>query len=329
MDAGARPHVDHMVGGAHHVLVVLNHQHAVADVAQVLQGFDQAVVVALVQADAGLVEHIHHAGQARADLAGQADALRLTAAECLGAAVQAEVVQAHVVQKLQAQAHLADHLGRNLAARAKHGQGVEVGKALTQGGAADLVNGARLIAFADFDVARLDAQAAAIAVRAMLGAAQTRQVFAHQGRIGLAVAPLHVRDDALEGMLLGQFLALGCARINHVVEPDFFFARAMQNRLLHGWWQRVKALVDIKLVVLGQALQHREVIAVAPIPALDGAAGQAQGGEGHHALGVEKVLLAQAVAAGAGAHRRVEGKQAWFQLADGVTADRAGELGVE
>jgi hypothetical protein len=45
------------------------------------QRADQAVVVALVQADAGFVQHVHHAGQARADLAGQADALRLAAAQ--------------------------------------------------------------------------------------------------------------------------------------------------------------------------------------------------------------------------------------------------------
>jgi hypothetical protein len=36
MHAGARAHVDHVVSGADHVFVVLDHQHAVADVAQVL-----------------------------------------------------------------------------------------------------------------------------------------------------------------------------------------------------------------------------------------------------------------------------------------------------
>ena len=41
----------------------------------------QAVVVALVQADARLVQDVEHAHQARADLRGQADALRLAAAE--------------------------------------------------------------------------------------------------------------------------------------------------------------------------------------------------------------------------------------------------------
>jgi hypothetical protein len=49
-----RGHVDHMVSGAaNHVFVVFHHQHAVANVAQVLQGVDRAaVVVALMQANA-------------------------------------------------------------------------------------------------------------------------------------------------------------------------------------------------------------------------------------------------------------------------------------
>ena len=93
MHPGARAHVDHVVGGMDHVLVVLHHQHRVAEVAQVLERADEAVVVALVQADAGLVQHVHHAGQARADLAGQADALGLAAREGVGAAVQAQVVE--------------------------------------------------------------------------------------------------------------------------------------------------------------------------------------------------------------------------------------------
>ena len=40
---------------------------------------DQFIIVALVQADARLVQHVQHAGQRAADLGGQADALALAA----------------------------------------------------------------------------------------------------------------------------------------------------------------------------------------------------------------------------------------------------------
>ena len=79
MHASARPHIDDVVGRTHHVFVVLDHDDAVANVPQVLQRGNQAVVVALVQANAGFVQYIHHARQAAANLAGQANALGLAA----------------------------------------------------------------------------------------------------------------------------------------------------------------------------------------------------------------------------------------------------------
>ena len=80
MLAGAGADVDDVVGRAHGLLVVLDDEHGVAEVAQAQQRVDEAPVVALVQADAGLVEDVEHADQRRADLRGQADALRLAAA---------------------------------------------------------------------------------------------------------------------------------------------------------------------------------------------------------------------------------------------------------
>ncbi len=77
--AGAGPEVDHVVGGADRLLVVLDHQHGVAEVAQPLERLEQPAVVALVQADRRLVQDVEHAHQARADLGGQADALPLAA----------------------------------------------------------------------------------------------------------------------------------------------------------------------------------------------------------------------------------------------------------
>ena len=77
--ARARAHVDQVVGGPHRALVVLDHEHGVAEVAQPLQRRDQPLVVALVQADRRLVEDVEHADQRRADLGRQPDPLRLAA----------------------------------------------------------------------------------------------------------------------------------------------------------------------------------------------------------------------------------------------------------
>ena len=78
---GARADVDRPVGGPDGVLVVLDHDQGVAQVAQPDQGLDQPPVVPLVQPDARLVQHVEHPDQAGADLGGQPDPLRLAAGQ--------------------------------------------------------------------------------------------------------------------------------------------------------------------------------------------------------------------------------------------------------
>jgi hypothetical protein len=59
--ARAWPHLDDVIGGANRVLVVLDDDDRVADVAEPLQRRDHLDVVFRVQADARLVEHVEHA----------------------------------------------------------------------------------------------------------------------------------------------------------------------------------------------------------------------------------------------------------------------------
>ena len=77
MHAGARPHVEDVIGGHDGLAIVLDDDDRVAEVAQAALGFDEAGVVARVKADAGLVEHIEDADQGGADLCRKADALAL------------------------------------------------------------------------------------------------------------------------------------------------------------------------------------------------------------------------------------------------------------
>ena len=106
VDAGAGADVEDVIGLQDRVLVVLDDDHRVAEVAQALQRAEQALVVALVQADRGLVEHVEHAGEAGADLRGEADALALAARQRAGGAGQRQVVEADIDQEGEAVADL-------------------------------------------------------------------------------------------------------------------------------------------------------------------------------------------------------------------------------
>ncbi len=111
--AGARAHVDQVVGGPHRALVVLDHQHRVAEVAQPLERRDQLLVVALVQADRRLVEDVEHADQRGADLRGQPDPLRLAARQRRRRPLHRQVADADVLQELQPLLDLAQHQPRD------------------------------------------------------------------------------------------------------------------------------------------------------------------------------------------------------------------------
>ena len=113
--AGAGAEVDEVVGGAHRLLVVLDHDHRVAEVAQPLERRDQLRVVALVQADRGLVEDVEHAHQRGADLRRQADPLRLPAGQRRGGPVHRQVADPDVLEEAQPLGDLAQDQPRDVA----------------------------------------------------------------------------------------------------------------------------------------------------------------------------------------------------------------------
>ena len=106
------PEVDDVIGGAHRLFVVLDDDHRVAEVAQLLERGEEPRVVALVQPDRRLVEDVQHADEPRTDLRRQPDALRLAARERLGRAAEREVVEPDVDEEAQTLAHfLEDRAG--------------------------------------------------------------------------------------------------------------------------------------------------------------------------------------------------------------------------
>ena len=75
--------------------------------------------------------------------------------------------------------------------------------------------------------------------------------------------------------------------------------------------------------------QHAEVVPVAPVPAFDGAARQAQRRKRDHPRRIEELAVAESVAGRTGPDRRIEREQTRLEFGQRVVADRAGELGIE
>ncbi len=291
-------YVDHIVGFEHHVLVVLHHYHGVALVAQLLERVNEPLVVALVQADAGLVEDVEHIHQLRPDLRGKADALAFAARERRRVAVERHVVEAHVEHEAKAAVNLLHYLLGHLPLGL--GQMImQVGHPLAQ---LRYVHRGELgnVLAVDAEVQRLAVEAVAVA----LGAHGARKELSGPllGLVGRLVALLQlqvfhqsvVRQEVvarahglgLDGQaLVGAVHNLVDGLVGHTgerrVERD---AILLANGLHLPEYERVFVFAQRQNAAL--ANRERRV--------------------GHHLLAVDDVDVAQALAAVAGALRRIE-----------------------
>ena len=206
-----------------------------------------------MQADRGFVQHIENAGQAGADLRGQADALAFAARQGARAACQGQVVQPDIVEEFQAGADfLQDARGDLLLLlRQLLVDALEPGVGIANRHFADL---------ADMDGADLHRQRFGLEAIALADLARCLGLIAfkfllHPGAVGFAEAPFHVGNDAFEflfGVIAAHAVVIG--------ELDHLLARAMQDHLFRLFGQVLPGIIHAELVVPRQRFQRLQVI---------------------------------------------------------------------
>src|SRR5690606_22078249 len=253
--------VDDVRGAPDGVVVVLYHHQGVAVAFQARQRIEQDAVVARVQADGGFVQHVADALQVRAQLRGQADALRLAARQGGRGAVQCQVIQPDFFHEVQAAADFRQDVARDLAfAAARHqpseervGLGYRHGSqfgngavapahgarhaiqalAVAHGAGAGLafvagVPGAFFARLLGVEILQLHAGAEAARAPPVLG------VVREQARIGLGKAGAARRAGALDREML--LVQLAVERLVQLVHRPHHaqHALAVLQRALHG-----------------------------------------------------------------------------------------------
>ena len=165
--AGAGTEVEEVVGGTDDVGVVLDDEDGVAEVAEVFHDADELGGVAGVEADGGLVEDVEGADEAGAERGGELNALRFAAGEGGGEAVEGEVVEADLLEKVGALADFFKDLAGDFHLGGGKGEAIEEGGRAGDGEGgdfADVFGGVG--AGADVDGAGLGAETGAAAVGA-------------------------------------------------------------------------------------------------------------------------------------------------------------------
>ena len=292
MNACPGANIDNMIGTAYGVLVVLHHQYGITHVAQVSQRGQEALVIPLVQSDRGLVEYVHNPDQARADLGGESDTLCFAAREGIGAAIKGQVVKPDIYQEAVSGAQFFQNLVSDFTAASIELHLVEVVLCFPhrQRGDAGQVDSLKE------DVTCILSEPGALAVGARLGGEKLGQILTNGLRICIAVATLHIGQDALEGVVALEHIP----PVVDIGKGNFLPAAAVQNNLTVFLVEFFIGGINIETVMFCERRQHMKIIDITPVPAAYSAFRQTGLRMQHNTILIEVLLDAEAIAAAAG-----------------------------
>ena len=202
--ASAGTDVNQIIRGAHGVFVVFHYENGIFEVAEMLQGGDELIVVALMETDARLIQNIEDALEAGADLGGEADALSFPAREGVGGATELQIAETDVLHKLDA---LTDFFQNGLGDLLLGGRELQVAAEELQRGVHVKITNINDVAVVDGDGEDGGFETGAVAGLTFVDAHKTLNVFANELGVGLAVAAFQGRDDAFIGGLVGGAVA--------------------------------------------------------------------------------------------------------------------------
>ena len=270
-----------------------------------------------MQTDGRLIQHIQHAGQVRADLGGQPDALGFPARQCAGQPVQSQILETHILEELQAAADFLEHHVGDLRLGFRQFQMFDPVQGLNHGHLGEFMD----ILIPDPDAEGLLIEPPAAALRA--------GTFKHEGMVPFLghragcfdIPSFNQRLDALDIVIARVLVAAG--RRDRVGNRP---VASVQDGMHLGLGEILDRLVEIHLVGLAQCrkglpldiLGIDDVLVVADAALPDGLARIRDQGIQIHFLGNAKTM-----ADIAGTQRRVEREQPRFQFRHREAADPA------
>ena len=161
VNSGARAKIDNVIRAPHRFFVVLDDDERVSFFAQRRQRVEQAQIIARMQTDGRLVEHVKDAAQIRAELRRQANPLRFAAAQRFGRTPEREITEPDVLHETQTLLNFRNEIGRDGLLRSAEFQLVDLLRGFRWPKDCELIDGVALHAH----VARDRVQARAVAPR--------------------------------------------------------------------------------------------------------------------------------------------------------------------
>ena len=188
-----------MIGRANCFLIVLDHDDGVTEIAQPPQRGEEPRVVTLMQPDAWLIENIKNAGQPGPNLGGQSDSLRFAARKRSALAIEREIIEPDLHEKLQTRIDLSNDIRHDVALLFREMEAPDIVRGRVDRQLAKLVN-VQFASLGIFDRDRENFRLEPCAVARLAGLARHERAnaIARELALRLFVKPLHLRNEPFE-----------------------------------------------------------------------------------------------------------------------------------
>ena len=246
VSTGARSDVDDPIRRAHHVFVVLDHDHGVTDVRESAKRCDESIVVALVKSDGGLIEHVANADEPRANLRCQSNALSFAARERGTRTVEREVLKSDRREEPESRLDLFQNRCCDLSLFFREFKRLRGRERARNRHRSKIRNRQRHGAALHFDCERFGPQSSPHAGWAGLLAHERHQSFAHGFALGICRATLQMRQNAFP----------------FEVERNTRCVASPHQRLTNLRWQFLVRRVDVDLCMNAETSQRTRVVDV-------------------------------------------------------------------
>ena len=97
MNTGGGADIDDIIRSQHRIFIVFHNDDGIADIPEMMEGFDELGVIPLMEADAGFVQNIENPHQRGTDLSRQADALGFPAGERAAVTGKGHIIEPHIL----------------------------------------------------------------------------------------------------------------------------------------------------------------------------------------------------------------------------------------
>src|SRR6056300_63986 len=99
MLTSSRTNINNMICTSYCLFVMLNYYYCIPEALEVIQGFNELLIISLMQSYRRLIKNISDTNQTRSNLTSQPNSLSLSTRESSSTSIQSQIIKSNILKK--------------------------------------------------------------------------------------------------------------------------------------------------------------------------------------------------------------------------------------